>query len=62
MPDSKLKRFWRYLVQMFKTMMLAYVLGISNVINQETRLIEDSKTKIEYHDETHDEGQIEDVD
>jgi len=32
--------------------MVAYMLGISNIVQDETRYIEDSPTKMEHHDQT----------
>ena len=44
-----------------RTLLYAYMLGISNIVNQETRMIEDPREVLEYKEEITDEGQIEDV-
>jgi hypothetical protein len=62
MADSKFKRFFRKLVQLMKTMMLAYMVGLANIVKEETRFIEDTPTKIEYKHEVTDDEQIRDVD
>jgi len=59
--DSKIKKLISRLFQLMRTAMLAYMVGIANIVKEETRFIEDTPTKIEYKQEVTDDEQIKDV-
>ncbi|MBO3698646.1 hypothetical protein [Roseivirga sp. E12] len=47
MPKSRLKRFFTFLIRGLRTLMMAYMVGIANIVNQETKFMDDTNDKIE---------------
>ncbi len=47
MPKSRLKRFFTFLIRGIRTLMMAYMVGIANIVNQETKFMDDTNDKIE---------------
>ncbi|NJB72771.1 hypothetical protein GGR42_003262 [Saonia flava] len=45
-----LKRFFKFLKRRASILMIAFMLGISNVILEETRMVNDTKAKIEHQE------------
>ncbi|OEK01883.1 hypothetical protein BFP97_10310 [Roseivirga sp. 4D4] len=47
MPKSRLRRFFTFLIKGVRTLMMAYMVGIANIVNQETKFMDDTNDKIE---------------
>jgi|GEM_PF-946260 len=47
MPKSRLKRLFTFLIRGIRTLMMAYMVGIANIVNQETKFMDDTNDKIE---------------
>ncbi len=62
MSDTRFIKLKRRLLKFLRTLLFAYMLGISNIVNDESRYVEDWKTKIEYRVEINDDDQLRDPD
>jgi len=47
MPKSKLERLLIFLMRAFRACAMAYMLGISNIVNQESKFMDEPAHKIE---------------
>lgn len=47
MPKSKVKRLFLFLMRTIRTCMMAYMIGIANIVNQESKFMDDTNYKIE---------------
>lgn len=47
MPKSRVKRFFIFLIRGLRTFVMAYMVGIANIVNQEAKFMDDTNDKIE---------------
>ncbi|MFY0591207.1 hypothetical protein [Roseivirga sp.] len=61
MPKSKVKKLLLYLLRTMRIMMVAYMMGIANIVKQESRFMDDSLYKIEVVEEQEDDEPFEEL-
>ena len=62
MPKSRIKRLLIRFGQFLRVMMVAWMVGIANSINQEGRFMDETNYTVEWHDETADDEPFEELD
>jgi hypothetical protein len=55
------KKYLRRLFQLLRTLMLAYMVGVGNIVKEETRYIDDSHIQNEYQHVATDDEPIEEL-
>ena len=59
MPKSRVKRFFLACLGYLRILMVAWMVGIANSINQDHRFMDDTNYKIEWRDEQADDDPFE---
>ncbi|OEJ99693.1 hypothetical protein [Roseivirga misakiensis] len=61
MSKSKAKRLIHFILRSMRIMMVAYMMGIANIVKQESRFMDDSLYKIEVVQEQEDDEPFEEL-
>ena len=61
MPKSKVKRLFIYLMRSLRLLIVAYMMGIANIVKEESRFLEDTHYKIEMVEEQEDDEPLEEI-
>lgn len=59
MPKSRIKRFFLAALKYMRVLMVAYMVGIANSINQDHKFMDDTNYKIEVQDKQSDDDPFE---
>lgn len=59
MPKSRVKRLFIYLMRSLRLLMVAYMMGIANIVKEESRFMDESNYKIEVTQEQEDDEPFE---
>ena len=61
MPKSRVKRLFIYLMRSLRLLIVAYMMGIANIVKEESRFMDESNYKIEVVEEQEDDEPFEEI-